>query len=114
MLLPESSCLVEAAGLVHFLGGFEEGVVTGGNDNFAEAAGFEAAEDFEDLLPAEAPALEFRQDAVVANYGQLGALPGIVAGHADGFAVEAGYEGAGADGVGIVESLEVSVAEVVL
>ena len=70
--------LVKAAGLVHFLSGDEEWVVAGGDCDPDEVLGFKAAEDFGDLLSAEALALVVRQDAVMANYGQLGAWSGVV------------------------------------
>ena len=62
------------------------------------------------MLSAEALALVVGQDAVVANYGQLGAWSGVVGGHASRLAVEAGDKGASSDGVGIFEDFAVEFA----
>ncbi len=53
-------------------------MVAGGYGEPGEVLGFETAEDFGDLLSAEASVLVVGQDAVVANYGQLGAWSGII------------------------------------
>ena len=108
--LAEAAGLFEAVDLVHFLGGDEEWVVAGGYGNFDEVLGFEAAENFGDLPTAEALAPVVRQDAVMANYGRLGAWSGVVGGHAYGLAVQAGDEGAGSDGVGIFKDFAVEFA----
>ncbi len=100
----------ESTGLVHFLGGDKEGLVAGGYGDSGEVMGFEAEEDFGDLLSAEAQVLVVWQDTVVANYGQLRAWSGVVTGHAYGLAIQAGDKGASSDGVGIIEGFAVSMA----
>ena len=112
LALPESSDFSKAADLIHHLGGLEEGLVAGGNSDSGEAASFEAAEDFVDLLAAKALALVFRQDAVVADGGQVRSLSGIVRGHADRLAVEASNKSASADGIGVVKSFAVGLAQI--
>ena len=108
--LVEAAELFEPAGLVHLLGGGEEGMVAGGYDNFDEVAGFETTENLGDLPTAEALALVVGQDAVMPNYRQFGACSGVVGGHAYGLAVQGSDEGASSDSIGILKDFAIKPA----